>query len=82
MNYRWHSHKHCYTYASEFTCMLIKSKRGKVERRKRKQKLRDEHKKNDYLLLLAETMEERRRVHRCHSQHKPLSLTYMNLNLT
>ena len=38
MNYRWHSHKHCYTDASGFTCMLIKTKRGKVERRRRKQK--------------------------------------------
>ena len=50
--------------------MLIKTKRGKVGRRRRKQS-KDEHETNYFLLL--ETMEERRRVHRCHSQHMPLS---------
>ena len=55
MKYRWHSQKRCYTYASGFTCILIKTKRGKVERRRRKQS-KDEHKTN-YLLLLAEMME-------------------------
>ena len=37
MKYQWHSHKHDYTDASRFTWMLIITKRGKVERR-RKQK--------------------------------------------
>ena len=80
MNHRWHSQKHCYTYASGFTCILIKTKEVK-QKEEEENKSKEEHKKY-YLLLLAETMEERRRIHRCHSQHKPLSLTYMNLHLT
>ena len=31
MKYRWHSHKNIYTYASRFTWIFIKIKRGKVE---------------------------------------------------
>ena len=38
MKYQWHSHKHGYTDACRFTWMLIITKRGKVERRRRKQK--------------------------------------------
>ena len=38
MKYRWHSHKHGYTDASSFTWTLIKTKREKVERRRRKRK--------------------------------------------
>ena len=76
MKYRWYSQKRCYTYASGFTCILIKTKRGEVERGEGKRNKSKETNIKKYLpLLLAETMEERRRVHRCHSQHKPLSLT-------
>ena len=51
MNYRWHSHKHSYTDASGFTCMLIKTKRGKVERRRRKQKVKTNIKKITFYCL-------------------------------
>ena len=38
MKYRWHSNKHGYTDAFRFTWIFIKTKKGKVERRRRKQK--------------------------------------------
>ena len=38
MKYRWQSQKRCYTYVSGFTCILIKTERGEVERGKGKRK--------------------------------------------
>ena len=59
--------------------MLIITKRGKVERRKGN-KSKDKHKKK--LPFIACRNDGRKEEeHRCHSQHKPLSLTYMNLSL-
>ena len=55
MKYRWHSQKYCYTHASGFTCILIKTKRGEVERGKGKKKTkvkRRTEKKSMYLYCL------------------------------
>ena len=35
MKYRWHSYKHGYTDASRFTWTFIKTKSGKVEKKKK-----------------------------------------------
>ena len=84
MNYRWLS-RSIVILALEFTCKLNKYNQGKVEEEEESKTKQNESKDtniNKSLPLLLETMEERRRVHRCHSQHMPLSLTYMNHHLT
>ena len=71
MNYRWHSHN---IGVLVLWNSLVNSTKTKENESKEEYK--------QLLPLLLETMEERRRVHRCHSQHMPLSLTYMNHHLT
>ena len=85
MNYHWLS-RSLVIHALDFTCTLNTYNQGKVEEEDEKQnkcKVKQNRKQTKHLpLLLAETMKERSRVHRrCHSQHQPLSLTYMNLLL-
>ena len=65
--------------ARQYRCYLTH-----LDYHQKKEEEENENKK-DYkkvtFLLFAEMMEERRRLHRYHSQHKFLCLTYMNLSL-
>ena len=75
MNYRWFSHS-LVILALEFTCMFInnhKDQREKEEKTKIKVKHKN-NKQNKRIPLLISTMAEKRKVHRCHTQYKPLSL--------
>ena len=75
MNYRQFSHS-LVILAWEFTCMLINNHRDQREKEK-KTKIKVKHKNNEQkkrLPLLISTMAEKRKVHRCHAQYKPLSL--------